>query len=74
MSLNEAVIVHELIAHSEFADDLEVIDLSVPAAQKVMSDLQQALSPCIPALGTDVYGATVETAYREVDPGPYADR
>jgi hypothetical protein len=72
MTLTEAVVVHELIAHSEFADELAVIDLPAPQAQKVMSDVQQALAPFIPTLGTDAYGSTVENAYREIDPGPFA--
>jgi hypothetical protein len=71
MSITEAVVVHQLIAYSEFADDLEVIELSEPVAQKVMSDVQQALAAWIPNLGTDDYGPTVERAYAEIDPGPY---
>lgn len=72
MSLNEAVVVHELIAFAEWADDLEAIELSEPVAKRVMSDVQQALAPLISTLGTDRYGSTVKRAYAEIDPGPFA--
>jgi hypothetical protein len=74
MSLNEAVIVRELISNSEFAVDLEVIELFRAVEKKVMSDLQHALSPCIPNLGTDDYSRTADAASRAVDPGTYKDR
>ncbi len=71
MSVPEAVVLHELIAASEFAEDLDTIELPVPVAKKVMSDVQQALAPLIPALGTQEYGSTVEHAYELIDPGPF---
>ncbi len=74
MTIAEAVVVHQLIAYSEFAEDLEIIELPVPVAQKVMSDIQQALAPWIPTLGTDDYGSTVESAYAQIDPAPYRAR
>lgn len=71
MSISEAVVLHSLIATSEFAEDLEVIDLPEPVDRKVMSDVQQALDPLIPALGTDGYGSKVKQAYEAIDPGPF---
>lgn len=72
MTVAEAVIVHVLIAHAEFAEDLEVIELVEPVSKKVMSDVQQALAPCIPTLGTGAYGTTIERAYAEIDPRPFS--
>ncbi len=71
MSVSEAVVLHQLIAASEFAEDLEIIELPEPVAKKVMSDVQQALAPVIPTLGTHEYGSTVERAYELIDPGPF---
>lgn len=71
MSVTEAVVLHELIAASEFGEDLKVIELSEPVAQKVLSDVQQALALLIPTLGSDEYGSTVARAYEDIDPGPY---
>jgi len=36
-------------------------------AWKVFSDIQQALVPHIPGLGTEAYQATVEAAYSAID-------
>lgn len=71
MSEAEAVVLHEKIAFSEFADNLAHIDLAEPVEQKVFSDVQQALAPLIPDLGTDAYGVRVQGAYASIDPGPY---
>lgn len=71
MSISEAVVLHELIASSEFAADLEIIELPEPVAKKVMSDVQQALVPLISTLGTREYESTITSAYRHIDPGPY---
>lgn len=71
MSVAEAVVLYELIAVSEFAEDLKVIELPEPVAQKVMSDIQQSLAPLLPALGSDEYSSTVARAYEDIDPGPY---
>ena len=67
----EAVVLHVLIASSEFSEDLEVIELPEPVDKKVMSDVQQALAPLIPQLGADRYQSTIDAAYRAVDAGPY---
>lgn len=71
LSEEEAVVLHEKIAYSEFADDLDNIELSEPVEQKVFSDIQQALAPLIPDLGTDAYGARVERAYAAIGTMPY---
>nr|MBS1901488.1 hypothetical protein [Actinomycetota bacterium] len=42
MSVAEATVLHELIALSEFAEDLEVIELPEPVAQDL--EVQQAVS------------------------------
>jgi hypothetical protein len=71
MTEEEAVILHVKIADSEFASDLEEIELRVPVEQKVFSDVQQALAPLIPGLGTDRYQHFVAGAYAATDPGPF---
>ena len=43
MSEAEAVVLHSVIAISEFANALEEIELGHPVEQKVLSDVQQAL-------------------------------
>jgi hypothetical protein len=67
----EAVVLHEIIAVAEFAEDLDTVDLGEPVGKKVFSDIQQALAPLVPDLGTDRYGATVQGAYASIDPSPY---
>ncbi len=71
LTVAEAVVLHVLIASSEFAEDLDVIELPGPVDKKVMSDIQQALAPLIPLLGTTGYQATVDAAYGTIDAGPY---
>ena len=44
MSEAEAVVLHSVIAISEFANALEEIELGHPVEQKVLSDVQQALA------------------------------
>ena len=67
----EAVVLHEAIATAEFAEDLEAVALGEPVEKKVFSDVQQALAPLVPDLGTDRYGLTVQGAYASIDPSPY---
>jgi hypothetical protein len=67
MSVAEAIVLYELIAFAEWAEDLTVMELARPQDQKVMSDVQQALAPLVPDLGTDGYSAAVQRAYRELD-------
>lgn len=67
----EAVVLHEAIAAAEFADDLSTVELAEPVEKKVFSDVQQALAPLVPDLGTDRYGSTVKGAYASIDPSPY---
>lgn len=71
LSLNEAVVVHERLASAEWADDLETIELPDPASRTVMSDLQQALAPLIPTLGTAAYGSTVRQAVASIVSGSH---
>ena len=71
LTVAEAVVVHGLIATSEFAEELDVIELPEQVDKKVMSDIQQVLAPLIPRLGTDGYQATVDAAYAAIDAGPY---
>ena len=42
MSQAEAVVLHEVIAFSEWSNELDAIELREPAEQKVMSDVQQS--------------------------------
>lgn len=71
LTLEEATVVHELIAFAEFADDLGTIELRHPVDKKVMSDIQQALAPLIPGLGTDQYQTALDRAYATVPSGPF---
>ncbi|MFD6098100.1 hypothetical protein ACFVWN_24400 [Nocardiopsis flavescens] len=71
MSRAEATVLHELIAFAEFAHDLTEIAPERPVEQKVLSDVQQALAPLIPGLGTAGYQAALDRAYAAVDPGPF---
>ncbi|SEF12078.1 hypothetical protein [Jiangella alba] len=71
MSEAEAVVLHEVIAFSDFAHDLEVIELDRPVEQKVLSEVQRALNPLIPGLGQDTYVAELDRAYSAIDPTPY---
>jgi hypothetical protein len=71
MSQSEAVVLHEAIAFSEWNNDLSDIELRQPVEQKVFSDVQQALVPHIPGLGTDDYQATIDAAYSAINPEPF---
>ena len=71
MSQAEAAVLHELIAFAEFANDLTSVESEKPVEQKVLSDVQQALAPLIPGLGTDGYQAVMNRAYAAIDPGPF---
>lgn len=71
MSHSEAVVLHEAIAFSEWGNDMREIELRRPVEQKVFSDVQQALVPLIPGLGTEEYGDTVTQAIAQIDPTPY---
>jgi len=67
----EAVVLHAAIATAEFAEDLDIVELGEPVEKKVFSEVQQALAPLVPDLGTDRYGVTVQGAYASIDPSPY---
>ena len=67
----EAVVLHAAIATAEFAENLETVELGEPVEKKVFSDVQQALAPIVPDLGTDRYGVAVRGAYASIDPSPY---
>ena len=71
MSHPEAVVLHEAIAFSEWGNDLREIELGTPVEQKVFSEVQQALVPLMPELGTDGYGDAVAQAMAQIDPTPY---
>ena len=71
MSHSEAVVLHEAIAFSEWGNGLCEIELRQPVEQRVFSDVQQALVPLIPELGTDKYGDAVAQAIAQIDPAPY---
>ncbi len=71
LTVAEAVVLHAAIATAEFAEDLDTVELGEPVEKKVFSDVQQALAPLIPDLGTDRYGVTVQGAYASIDPSPY---
>jgi hypothetical protein len=71
MTEDEAVLLHEPVAFSEFAEDLDVIDLPASVDKEVFSDLQQALAGLVPELGLDGYSARVDRAHQAIDPGDY---
>ena len=71
LTVAEAVVLHAAIATAEFAEDLDTVELGEPVEKKVFSDVQQALAPLVPDLGTDHYGVTVRGAYASIDPSPY---
>ena len=62
----EAVTLHELIAFSEWSEDLLSIEVRDEAEGKVLSRLQMALRPLIPGLGTPEYGTVVASAWTTV--------
>lgn len=72
MTEAEAVVLHLRIALSEFEDDLDEIELPLPADKKVFSDVQQSLVRWIPGLGTDEYQRVIDSAYAAINPAPYA--
>jgi hypothetical protein len=67
----EAIVLHEVIALSEWSNELEAIELREPVERKVVSDVQQSLAVLIPELGTDGYGATVREAQDSIDTRPF---
>jgi len=67
MSEAEAVVLHEVIAFSEWSNELDAIELREPAARKALSAVQQTLAPLIPGLGTDLYQRTVADAHAAID-------
>lgn len=71
MSEDEAIVLHVTIAVAEFETGLNEVDLQESVAQKVLSDLQQALAPLIPGLGTEIYQAHVDRAFGAIDPEPF---
>ncbi|OIQ79532.1 hypothetical protein GALL_387220 [mine drainage metagenome] len=71
MSYAEAVVLHEVVAFSEWSNGLTEIELREPVERKVVSDVQQSLAPLIPELGTGEYGPSVRHAQSQVDPTPF---
>lgn len=71
MSQAESVVLHQVIAFSEWSNALDAIELRKPVERKVVSDVQQTLDPLIPGLGTDAYQSTVEAAYSAIDSRPF---
>jgi hypothetical protein len=71
MSEAEAVVLHEAIAFSKWRNYLAEIELRQPVEQKVFSEIQQALMPLIPDLGSDSYKGKRDHAHRAIDPEPY---
>lgn len=71
VSQEDAIILHEAIAHAEFANDLAGFQLREPVEQNVFSDLQQALAPLIPGLGTPTYQNELGKASAAIDPGEF---
>jgi hypothetical protein len=71
MSEAEAVVLHQVIAYSEWSNELDAIELREPVERKVVSDVQQSLDPLIPGLGTKGYQQTVTRAYSAIDSKPF---
>jgi len=71
MAYAEAVVLHEVVAFSEWSNELTGIELREPVERKVVSDVQQSLAPLIPELGTGEYGTAVRRAQSQVDPTPF---
>ena len=71
MSEAEAVVLHQVIASSEWSNELDAIELREPVERKTLSEVQQTLDPLIPGLGTDGYQLTVEMAYSAIDSTPF---
>jgi hypothetical protein len=71
LSQAEAVVLHEVIAFSEWSNELDAIELREPVEQKVMSEVQQSLALLIPELGTETYGETVSRARALIDSRPF---
>ena len=71
MSEAEAVVLHEVIAFSEWSNELDAIELREPTERKTLSEVQQTVVPLIPGLGTDAYQHTVEAAYAAIDSSPF---
>jgi hypothetical protein len=71
MSEAEAVVLHEVIAFSEWSNELDAIELREPTERKTLSEVQQALAPLIPGLGTDAYQRTVAAAQAAIDSSPF---
>lgn len=71
MSEAEAVVLHEIIAFSEWSNDLVAIELRQPTERKTLSEVQQALAPLIPGLGTPSYQSTVDAAHAAIDSSPF---
>ncbi|WP_170226304.1 hypothetical protein [Rudaeicoccus suwonensis] len=66
MSRAEAIVLHELIASSEWSSELENLELQRPAEREIVSRIQQSLAPLISQLGTDHYGTAVDAAISEI--------
>ncbi len=67
LSQAEVVVLHEVIAFSEWSNELDAIELRLPVEQKIISAVQQSLAPLIPELGTENYGKAVSSARSSID-------
>ncbi len=66
LSKAEAVTLHELVAFSEWSEELRFVEVRNDAERKVLSRLQLALQPLIPELGKPGYGNVVTAAWTAV--------
>jgi len=66
-----AVVLHQVIALSEWSKELDVIELREPVERKTLSEVQQTLDALIPGLGTDTDQRTVAAAYSSIDSSPF---
>jgi hypothetical protein len=64
MTYAEAVAIREVISFADFDGVLPARD---PAETEVVSRLLESLDGLIPELGSDVYSAVVDTAWREIN-------
>jgi hypothetical protein len=69
MTMDEAVVIYERIAFSEWSDDLLQIELPDAVHRAVFADVQQQVGRLIPTIGTDRYGATVRKAEENLSSG-----
>jgi hypothetical protein len=67
MSEAEAVVLHEVIAFSEWSNGFDAIELRDPSERKALSAVQQTQAPLIPGLGREAYQRTVADAHAAID-------